>query len=52
MAQPGVAPTPLWNQKLSSVPSYQVYTGLGTMVNTTNGPLDPGHRHHPVPELP
>ena len=31
----GVAQTPLWNQKLSSVQSYTVYTS-GTMVNTPN----------------
>src|SRR5208337_4808574 len=37
--KPGIAPTPLWNQKLSSVPSYQLYTGPGTMVNATNGHL-------------
>jgi predicted CXXCH cytochrome family protein len=31
----GVAQTPLWNQKLSSVQSYTVYTS-GTLVNTPN----------------
>jgi predicted CXXCH cytochrome family protein len=31
----GVAPTPLWDQKLSSVQSYTVYTS-STMVNTAN----------------
>ncbi|MGO8732205.1 MAG: cytochrome c3 family protein [Terriglobia bacterium] len=31
----GVAPTPLWDQKLSSVKSYSVYTST-TMVNTAN----------------
>ena len=31
----GVAPTPLWNQKLSSVQAYTVYTS-STMVNTPN----------------
>jgi predicted CXXCH cytochrome family protein len=31
----GVAPTPLWNQKLSSVKAYTVYTS-STMVNTPN----------------
>ena len=31
----GVAPTPLWNTKLSSVQSYTVYTS-STMVNTAN----------------
>ena len=37
---PGVGGTPLWSQKLSSVPSYQVYTST-TMVNktTTSPPL-------------
>lgn len=32
---PGVAGTPLWSQKLSSTPSYNVYTST-TMVNKTN----------------
>jgi predicted CXXCH cytochrome family protein len=37
----GVAPTPLWDQKLSSVQSYTLYTS-GTMTNTTNGSLTLG----------
>ena len=32
---PGVSGTPLWSQKLSSVPSYKIYSS-GTMVNKTN----------------
>jgi predicted CXXCH cytochrome family protein len=38
---PGVAPTPLWDQKLSSVQSYTLYSS-GTMANTTIGALPLG----------
>jgi predicted CXXCH cytochrome family protein len=37
----GVAPTPLWNQKLSSVKSYTVYTST-SMANTANPSLPLG----------
>jgi len=38
---PGVAQTPLWDQKLSTATSYQFYTSV-TMTNTTNGALTLG----------